>query len=273
MLIFSKAPFLWAEAVATACYIYNRSFIRKRHNKTPYELLHDRKPDLSYLYVFGALCYPTNDGEDFGPGPKLLTLGTISSGLVQNIPSSTPYVPPTKNDWEILFQLMFDEYLNPPSSVDLQVPVVIAPEPDKFAKGTADPTLFIRREGKDILLYGMETCDPVDTSMVEKSKLDEDLQGKAVDPTRYCRMIGTLMYLTSSRPDLVFVVCPYSKDSCTALTSFANVDHAGCQDTRKSTFGSMQLLGNKLVSWSSKKLKSTTISCTKAEYIASSLYR
>ncbi|GJZ07392.1 retrovirus-related pol polyprotein from transposon TNT 1-94 [Tanacetum coccineum] len=67
MLIFSKALlFLWAEAVATACYTQNRSLIRKRHNKTPYELLHDRKPDLSYLHVFGALCYPTNDGEDLG---------------------------------------------------------------------------------------------------------------------------------------------------------------------------------------------------------------
>ncbi|GJT71730.1 hypothetical protein Tco_1031016 [Tanacetum coccineum] len=69
-----------------------------------YELFHDQKPDLSYLHVFGALCYPTNDGEDLGTGPKLMTPGTISSGLVQNIPSSTPYVPPTKNDWEILFQ-------------------------------------------------------------------------------------------------------------------------------------------------------------------------
>ncbi|GKC91423.1 retrovirus-related pol polyprotein from transposon TNT 1-94 [Tanacetum coccineum] len=96
----------------------------------------------------------------------------------------------------------------------------------KFSKGTVDPTLFISREGKEILLslrgiflnqskyaleslkkYGMETCDPLDTPMVEKSKLDEDLQGKAVDPTRYRRRIGTLMYLTSSRPDHVFVVC------------------------------------------------------------------
>ncbi|GJW71528.1 retrovirus-related pol polyprotein from transposon TNT 1-94 [Tanacetum coccineum] len=53
-----------------------------------------------------------------GPMPKLLTLGTISSGLVQNIPSSTPYVPPIKNDWEILFQPMFDEYLSPLPCVD-----------------------------------------------------------------------------------------------------------------------------------------------------------
>ncbi|GJV63624.1 retrovirus-related pol polyprotein from transposon TNT 1-94, partial [Tanacetum coccineum] len=58
--------FLWAEAVATACYTQNRSLIRKRHNKTPYELLHNKKPDLSYLHVFGALCYPTNDSDDIG---------------------------------------------------------------------------------------------------------------------------------------------------------------------------------------------------------------
>ncbi|GJZ85257.1 hypothetical protein Tco_0650596 [Tanacetum coccineum] len=55
--------------------------------------------------------------------------------------------------------------------------------------------------------YGIESSDPVDTPMVEKSKLDEDPQGKAVDPTHYRRMVGTLMYLTASRPDLTFVVC------------------------------------------------------------------
>ncbi|GJY09891.1 retrovirus-related pol polyprotein from transposon TNT 1-94 [Tanacetum coccineum] len=96
----------------------------------------------------------------------------------------------------------------------------------EFSKGTMDPTLFIRRQDKDILLilqsprgifinqskcalkslkkYGMESSDPVDTPMVEKSKLDEDTQGKAVDPTHYRGMVGTLMYLTASRPDLTF---------------------------------------------------------------------
>ncbi|GJV96095.1 hypothetical protein Tco_1547672 [Tanacetum coccineum] len=53
----------------------------------------------------------------------------------------------------------------------------------------------------------METCEPADTPTVEKSKLDEEPQGKSVDPTRYRGMINTFMYLTSSRPDLVFVVC------------------------------------------------------------------
>nr|GFA62461.1 hypothetical protein [Tanacetum cinerariifolium] len=129
-----------------------------------------------------------------------------------------------------------------------------------FSKGTVDPTLFIIRKGKDILLisqsprgiflnqlkyaleslkkYKMESCDPVDTPMVEKSKLDEDTQRKAVDPTHYRDMVGTLMYLTSSRPDL---------DSAIALTAFADVDHVGCQDTWRSTSGSMKLLGDRLV--------------------------
>ncbi|GJW99148.1 hypothetical protein Tco_0180956 [Tanacetum coccineum] len=57
------------------------------------------------------------------------------------------------------------------------------------------------------MYYGMETYDLADTPMVEKSKLDGDPQRKAIDPTRYREMIGTLMYLTSSRPNLVFVVC------------------------------------------------------------------
>ncbi|GKA32572.1 retrovirus-related pol polyprotein from transposon TNT 1-94 [Tanacetum coccineum] len=148
--------------------------------------------------------------------------------------------------------------------------------------------------------YGMLSSDPVDTPMVDKSKLDKDLQGKPVDPTHYRGMIGSLMYLTSSRPDLVFAVCMcaryqakptekhlhavkrifrylkgtidmglwYSKDSCITLTAYADADHAGCQDTRQSTSGSAQFLGDKLVSWSSKKQKSTAISSTEAEYIA-----
>ncbi|GJV34887.1 retrovirus-related pol polyprotein from transposon TNT 1-94 [Tanacetum coccineum] len=67
MLIFSKAPmFLWAEAVATACYTQNRSLIHTRHDKTPYELIHNKKPDLTFFWVFVALCYPTNNNENLG---------------------------------------------------------------------------------------------------------------------------------------------------------------------------------------------------------------
>ncbi|GJR20000.1 retrovirus-related pol polyprotein from transposon TNT 1-94 [Tanacetum coccineum] len=67
MLIFSKAPlFLWAEAINTACYTQNHSLIRLHYNKTPYELMHDKKPDLSFLHIFGSLYYPTNESEDLG---------------------------------------------------------------------------------------------------------------------------------------------------------------------------------------------------------------
>nr|GFC21417.1 hypothetical protein [Tanacetum cinerariifolium] len=77
-----------------------------------------------------------------------------------------------------------------------------------FSKGSMDPTLFICRKGKELLLekyaleslkkYGLDSCDPVDTLMVEKSKLDEDKEGKAVDPSHYRGMIGTLVYLTAT---------------------------------------------------------------------------
>nr|GFA29245.1 copia protein [Tanacetum cinerariifolium] len=115
--------------------------------------------------------------------------------------------------------------------------------------------------------YGFESCDAVDTPMVEKSKLDEDKEGKAVDPSHYRGMIGTLLYLTASRPDLQFIIFMYSryqarptkkylhtvkrifrylritinrglwylKDSSIALTAFPDADHAGCQDTCCST--------------------------------------
>ncbi|GJT70893.1 retrovirus-related pol polyprotein from transposon TNT 1-94 [Tanacetum coccineum] len=75
MLIFSRAPlFLWAEAIATACNTQNRSIIHRRFNKTPYELINGRKPDISFVNVFGALCYPKNNREDVG---KLSAKGDI----------------------------------------------------------------------------------------------------------------------------------------------------------------------------------------------------
>ncbi|GJT09795.1 retrovirus-related pol polyprotein from transposon TNT 1-94 [Tanacetum coccineum] len=105
--------------------------------------------------------------------------------------------------------------------------------------------------------YGMLSSDPVDTPMVDKSKLDEDLQGKPVDPTHYRGMIGTI--------DMGLW---YSKDSCITLTAYADADHAGCQDTKRSTSGSAQFMTDKLVRWLSKNKKCTTISSTEAEHIA-----
>ncbi|GJT02426.1 retrovirus-related pol polyprotein from transposon TNT 1-94 [Tanacetum coccineum] len=67
MLIFSKSPeFLWAEAIATACFTQNRSIVHTCYNKTPYELIRGRKPNIQYFHVFGSLCYLTNDRDDLG---------------------------------------------------------------------------------------------------------------------------------------------------------------------------------------------------------------
>ncbi|GJR31516.1 retrovirus-related pol polyprotein from transposon TNT 1-94 [Tanacetum coccineum] len=147
--------------------------------------------------------------------------------------------------------------------------------------------------------YGLNAADSVDTPMIETKKLDEDLQGKPVDAILYRGMIGSLMYLTASRLNLNYAICLcawyqakptekhlqavkrifrylngtinmgiwYSKDTDMSLITYADVDHAGCQDTRRSTPGSAQFLGDKLVSWLSKKQKSTAISSTEAEYI------
>ncbi|GJY65660.1 hypothetical protein Tco_0467898 [Tanacetum coccineum] len=106
------------------------------------------------------------------------------------------------------------------------------------------------------------TTDSVDTPLAEKSKLDEDLPEKPVDATLYCGMIGSLMYLTSSRPDLIYAICLCARYLAKATEKNLQVD------TRRSTSGSAQFLGDKLVTWFSKKQKCTSISSTEAEYIA-----
>ncbi|GJT01119.1 retrovirus-related pol polyprotein from transposon TNT 1-94, partial [Tanacetum coccineum] len=205
-----------------------------------------------------------------------------------------------------------------------------------FTKGIVDPTLFTRRHRDDILLvqiyvddiifgstkpvhqspwgifisqsqytmdilkkHGMEKYETVSTPMAT-TKLDANLQGTLVDETKYHSMIGGLMYLNASRPDIAFVtfVCAryqalptekhlkevkrifrylrqsinmglwYSKDSGFKLIAYADVDHAGCNDDCKSTSGGIQFLEYKLVSWSSKKQDHIAMSSAEAEYVS-----
>ncbi|GJR94503.1 retrovirus-related pol polyprotein from transposon TNT 1-94 [Tanacetum coccineum] len=558
MLIFSHTPlFLWAEAIATACYIQNRSIIHRRFDKTPYELINGRKPDISFLHVFGALCYPKNDREDIGKlgakggqplaaprtilaaqAPQVLQTPTATTTtadtaltptnslsqtkdhpleqvirepsrpvLTRNQPKSDgdmcmyaltvstmepknvneamtdsawiesmqeellqfkrldvwvlvplpDHVKPLTLKW--LFKNKHDEentvirnktrlvvrgyrqeegidfeesfapvarmeairiflayythkaftvfqmnvktaflhgtlkedvyVCQPEGFIDADHPSHVyklkkalyglkqAPRAwydelstfllqNHFFKGTIDPTLFIRRFDDDILVvqvyvddiifgsthprytqlfsdlmksrfemsmmgemtfflglqvnqspcgifinqsnyvleilkkYGMETCDPVGTPMEIKDKLDLDQHGSPVDETKYRSMIGALMYLTSSRPDIVHATCLcaryqakptekhlkevkrifrylrgtvntglwYTKDSGFELTGFSDADYAGCKDTFKSTSGGAQFLGEKLVSWSSKKQDCTALSTAEAEYVS-----
>ncbi|GJY09838.1 retrovirus-related pol polyprotein from transposon TNT 1-94 [Tanacetum coccineum] len=101
--------------------------------------------------------------------------------------------------------------------------------------------------------FRMENCDTVPTPMVEQAKIKLDLVGKPVDHTDYHSMIGSLMYLTSSRPDIMFATY---------------ADHAGCHLDQKSTYGSVQFLGDQLLCWSSKKQNCVSISTAESEYVA-----
>nr|GFC83503.1 integrase, catalytic region, zinc finger, CCHC-type, peptidase aspartic, catalytic [Tanacetum cinerariifolium] len=85
-----------AEAVATTCFTQNRSIIRLRHGKTPYELMHSKLPDLSFFHVFGALCYPTNDSEN----------------LEQDAPSTSNYPTPTETQSSVIPQGVGDDNLD-----------------------------------------------------------------------------------------------------------------------------------------------------------------
>nr|GEW72728.1 retrovirus-related Pol polyprotein from transposon TNT 1-94 [Tanacetum cinerariifolium] len=148
--------------------------------------------------------------------------------------------------------------------------------------------------------YRMESCDPVGTPIEIRDKIDLDQNGTPVDASKYRSMIGALMYLTSSKPNIVHATCLcaryqakptekhlkevkrifrylwgtvntglwYTNDSGFELTGFSNADYAGCKDTFKSTSGGAQFLGENLVSWSSKKQDCTTLSTAKTEYMS-----
>nr|GEU42920.1 hypothetical protein [Tanacetum cinerariifolium] len=178
---------------------------------------------------------------------------------------------------------------------------------NRFSKGTIDPTLFTRRFDDDILVplrnvddgemtffLGLQVNQSPSGIFINQSKYI----GTPVDATKYRSMIGTLMYLTSSRPDIVHATCVcaryqahptekhlkevkrvfrylrgtinmglwYMKDSSFELTGFSDADYAGCKDTFKSTSDGAQFLGKKLMSWSLKKQDCTSLSTVKSKY-------
>ncbi|GKE65337.1 hypothetical protein Tco_1519498 [Tanacetum coccineum] len=147
--------------------------------------------------------------------------------------------------------------------------------------------------------HGMDGCDSISTPMAT-AKLDTDLQGTPTNQMKYHSMIRGLLYLTSSRPDIAFATFVYAryqarptvkhlkkvkrifrylkktynmgmwypKDSNFKLTTYSDADQAGCHDDCKTTLGGIQLLGENVVSWSSKKHDYTAMSTTKAEYVS-----
>ncbi|GJY84036.1 retrovirus-related pol polyprotein from transposon TNT 1-94 [Tanacetum coccineum] len=191
MLIYAKALlFLWAEAVATACYTQNRSIIRLRHSKTPYELLHEKLPDLSFFHVFGALCYPINDSENLGKlQPKadidFDELTAMASEHSSSGPSLHEITPTTISSGLPLF----DELLTPPPSVDCPAPKVIAPinevvapEPAASTGSPSSTTVDQDAPSPSISQTTPETQSPVIPDDVEEDNHDLDVAHMDNDP-------------------------------------------------------------------------------------------
>nr|GEW12105.1 retrovirus-related Pol polyprotein from transposon TNT 1-94 [Tanacetum cinerariifolium] len=417
MLTFANLPsFLWAEAIATACFTKNSSIIHKRFDKTPYELMNKRKPNIKFFRVFGCRCYLLNDFDDVG---KLKAKGDI--GVFVGYSKNLLLLEFTTNELLILNNMipngnkastshnvfkerLEDAYFNASTSFhdssnvhtfyqpyphekkwtkdhplykiialrDVDSVSAMQKELDQFVRlkvwrlvprpegksviktkwifknkkdesslviqnkarlvavgyfqqegidydETFAPTAFLNGILKeevyvgqplgfvskqypdhvyafDKALYGLKQAprawydvlsqfliesgfQKVPTLMVEQAKLKLDLVGKPVDHTDYRNMIGSLMYVTSNRPDIMFAIfmCAryqanpneqhvsaikrifrylkgtinlglwYPKDSGFDLTAYSDADHAGCHLDQKSTSGSVQFLGDKLM--------------------------
>nr|GEV53776.1 integrase, catalytic region, zinc finger, CCHC-type, peptidase aspartic, catalytic [Tanacetum cinerariifolium] len=298
------------EAVDTTCYTQNFSLIRLRYEKTPYELLHDRKPDISYLRVFGKLCHPTNDSVDLGKliakadvgifigyapamkayhiynsrtrqnmetihvdfdeltamdseqissGPVLqkMTPGILSLGLVPKPPSLKSFVPPTRNDWDTLFQPLFDEFFNPSPCVDHLVPEVAALKPVVLTGISTG----IKEADHDIEVSHKNNNPYFGHLIPEPSSKESPSQA---NPTK--KHLHPVKRIFQYLRGTIDIGLWYLKDSCIALTALVDADHASCQDTRRSTSGSMQLLGDRLISHHQGAMGVVEMYCVKTNY-------
>ncbi|GJZ56710.1 ribonuclease H-like domain-containing protein [Tanacetum coccineum] len=135
---------------------------------------------------------------------------------------------------------------------------VFVRQPDGFVDPDFPIHVYRLKKAQYRLKQAPRSCTPM-----VMAKLDADLHGIQVDQTKYHSMIGGLMYLTASRPDIAYATF----DSGFELIAYSNADHAGCNDDCKSKSRGIQYLGDKLVSWSSKKQDCTTMSTVEAEYV------
>nr|GEY53900.1 copia protein [Tanacetum cinerariifolium] len=384
MLIFAKAPlFLWAEAVATTCYTLNISLIHTLYEKTYYELLKGKKPDLKYFRVFGSLCYPTNDYDDVGKLKAKADIG-IFVGYAPTKKAYRVYNSRTRKIQETIHvtfdeltgamtselssselelnALQSDEDIPPAVPVPQVVPmpqvVPIHPANNQAASApkisNESPSTTIISEGAPAVIVDpvsspslySDTSDSEfatsfdhldsnlfkpyvapefpkypseasssntvdvevtpDTQLPHLDEYGEVLKNKAQLVAKGYRQEAGIDFEESFAPVVrleairLFIAHAasqnmakptekhlhaikrifrylqrtihmglwYLKDSSFKLIAFADADYTGCHDIRRSTSGSAQFLGGRLVSWSSKKQKSTAISTTKAEYIA-----
>ncbi|GKF65765.1 hypothetical protein Tco_0192282, partial [Tanacetum coccineum] len=167
-----------------------------------YELVHDKKPDLTFFRVFGALCYLTNDSENLGKFQAKADIRKISSENLRSL-----ILHSSNSEESSLWAKASTKGVLQISDVDdgFFLGLQVSQSPGGIFINQAKYALEILKK------YGMDLSNLDDTPMVDRLKLDEDLLGIPVDQTRFRGMVGSLMYFTASRPDLVFVVCMYAR--------------------------------------------------------------
>nr|GEW88813.1 retrovirus-related Pol polyprotein from transposon TNT 1-94 [Tanacetum cinerariifolium] len=235
MLIFSRTPlFLWAESIATACFTQNLSIINRHFNKTPYELINGRKPDISFLHVFGALCYPKNDREDIG---KLGAKGDIGFFIGYSADSCayriynrrTNKIIETMNvSFDELSVMAFEQRSSKPGHQSMtsgQISFIDADHPSHVYK--------LKKA-----LYGLNQAPRAWYDEFSRFLLHNHFFKGTIDPTLFIRRFQ----------DDILVDYGYE------LTGFSDADYTGCKDTFKSTSDRAQFLGYQLADLFTKAL-------------------
>nr|GFA79587.1 retrovirus-related Pol polyprotein from transposon TNT 1-94 [Tanacetum cinerariifolium] len=229
--------------------------------------------------------------EQFSSGLELhvMTPATPSTGLASNPVSQQPCIPPNRDDWDRLFQPMFDEYFNPPTIVVSLVQEAAALRAEVLADSPV--TIFISQDAPSIKAIRIFIANAAHKNMtiyqmdVKMAFLNKELKEEVYvsqpegfvdqDNPSHVYKLKKALYGLKQAPrawyDILssfFISQQFSKSAfdLTLFTQHARNDLL--LDTRRSTSGSAQFLGDKLVSWSFKKQKSAAISSTKAEYIA-----
>ncbi|GKC65184.1 retrovirus-related pol polyprotein from transposon TNT 1-94 [Tanacetum coccineum] len=213
MLIYAKAPlFLWAEVVATACYTQNHSIIRLRHGKTPYELLHDKLPNLSFFHVFGALCYPTNDSKNLGKLQPKADIG-IFIGYAPTKKAFRIYNLRTRRiiktihvDFDELIAVASERIsLGPALHEMTPATIIVAPEPDA---STSSPSLTTVDQDAPSLNNSQTT--PETQSLVIPNNIEEENHDLDVVHINNDPFFGILIlesdYEASSSSDVIPIV-------------------------------------------------------------------
>nr|GEV10338.1 hypothetical protein [Tanacetum cinerariifolium] len=303
--------------LTTACFTQNWSIIHTRYNKTPYELLRDRKPNVEYFHVFGLLCYPTNDRDDLGKMKPKADIEHEAPSIITTSDKQTSPISLTEADEfnqedsaNFDCNSQFVSY-NLPNQVigDPSEPVMTRQRLHTDSENKCDAKNIVVRNKTRLVAKGYRQEEGIDfeesfapVARLEAVRIQPEgfidsefpdhvyrlkkaLYGLKQAPRAWYDKLssfliehgftrGGLLYLTASRPDIAYAtfVCAHYQahptDSGFELIAYSDADHAGCKDDYKSTSGGLQFLGEKLMSWSSKRQDCTVMSTTEAEYVS-----